>query len=81
MAQNKLVDLVAAFKARPNPPKPAATAVSLRNDWLYASGQLWSVLAMLGPSARECWNDSPRVGAGLEEVEIQAWENVNAFVT
>lgn len=35
---------------------------------------------MLGPAARESWNDTPGCGAGFTLPEIHAWTNVNAFV-
>ncbi|OCK80675.1 hypothetical protein K432DRAFT_381990 [Lepidopterella palustris CBS 459.81] len=79
-SQTKLVNLVKTLKARPDPPSPQNTTKALRNDWIWSSGSLWSNLIMLGPSARECWNDSPGCGAGFLVPEIHAWTNVNAFV-
>lgn len=78
--QGRLVDLVRGLKARPDPQRPDDPTDSLRNDWIFASGKLWSNLTMLGPSARESWNDMPGCGAGYALPEIHGWQNVNAFV-
>ncbi|OCL01602.1 hypothetical protein AOQ84DRAFT_230769 [Glonium stellatum] len=75
--QKKLVDLVRALKARPDPPPPAKMTKALRNNW---SWSVWSELSMLSPSARESWNDQPGCGAGFSVPEIHAWANVNAFI-
>lgn len=79
-AQQELVDLIAALKARPNPPRPANMTTALKHHWIYFYGELWSDLVLLGPSARETWNDLPGCGAGWERPEVSAWVNVNAFV-
>lgn len=79
-AQQKLVDLLAAIKARPNPQGPANMTIALKRYWIYQWGELWSDLVLLGPSGRETWNDSPGCGAGWEAPEVSAWVNVNAFV-
>lgn len=79
-AQNRLLDLVRAFKARPDLPLPARMTKPPRNDWIWSSGQLWSNLLMLGPAARECWNDGPRSGEEHSLPEIHAWTNINAFI-
>ena len=78
--QNKLVDLVKAFKARPDPPPPAKMTKALKTGLIWSSGSLWSHLIMLSLSARETWNDSCGVGAGFTPPEQRAWMNVNAFV-
>ncbi|EMC92218.1 hypothetical protein BAUCODRAFT_282212 [Baudoinia panamericana UAMH 10762] len=77
--QNRLVDLCKAFKARPDPPLPAKATKALRNNWIWKSGRLWSELSMLGPSAREHWNDAPRESGGFSVAEVESWLNVNAF--
>lgn len=79
-AQNRLLDLVCALKACPDPAPPAPMTEALRQNWIWSSGRLWSELTLLGPSARECWNDAPGCGAGFSVPEIHAWANVNAFV-
>lgn len=81
-AQERLVDLVRALKTRPNPPHPAYMTTALKRYWIYDNGRenLWSSLIMLGPSARESWNDAPGCGAGWYKPEVIAWTNVNAFV-
>lgn len=76
----RLLDLVKAFKALPDPPQPTPMTVPLSRDWIWSEGTLWSSLLMLGPSARETWNDSPGCGAGFSLPEIHAWANVNAFI-
>ncbi|KAI1414564.1 hypothetical protein F5Y13DRAFT_17477 [Hypoxylon sp. FL1857] len=78
--QDKLVSLVQAFKARPNPRLPERASIPLRRDWIWDSGTLWSDLVMLGPSASEAWNDSCGCGAGWTEPEQHAYANFNAFV-
>lgn len=78
--QDKLLDLVKALKARPDPPLPSPMPAVLTKDWIWTPGALWSVLLMLGPSARESWNDSCGCGAGWTAVETAAWTNVNVFV-
>lgn len=80
VAQQKLVDLLAAIKARPDPQRPANMTTALKRNWIYEWGELWSDLIILGPAGRETWNDSPGCGAGWEVPEISAWVNVNAFV-
>lgn len=79
-SQQKLVDLLAALKARPNPPRPANMTIALRRNWIYLEGGLWSNLIILGPAGRETWNDCLGCGAGWEAPEVSAWVNVNAFV-
>lgn len=78
--QHKLLDLVNALKGRPDPPPPAGQTVALKKDWIWESGSVWSSLLMLGPSAREVWNDSCGCGSGWLVPEQNAWINVNAFV-
>ncbi|KAI0182261.1 hypothetical protein EV127DRAFT_488285 [Xylaria flabelliformis] len=70
--QNKLLDLVKAFKARPDPPLPSPMTTPLKRNWIWESGTLWSSLSLLGPSIRESWNDACGHGSG--------WTNINAFV-
>lgn len=74
-AQGKLLDLVKALKARPNPPK----TVKVSNDWVLGSDTLWSTTLLLGPSIRESWNDAPYGQSGFQIPEQRAWTNVNAF--
>ncbi|KAI0908523.1 hypothetical protein F4823DRAFT_598417 [Ustulina deusta] len=78
--QNKLLDLVKAFKARPDPPPPSPMTTPLRRNWIWESGTLWSNLSLLGPSVRESWNDACGYGSGWTNTEQHAWTNVNAFV-
>lgn len=78
--QTKLLDFVKALKARPDPPQPEDITIPMKRDWMYSSGKLWSNLSMMGPSFRECWNDSPGCGAGWSLPEVHAWVNANAFV-
>ncbi|CAJ2513728.1 Uu.00g018470.m01.CDS01 [Anthostomella pinea] len=78
--QSKLVDLVKALKARPDPAQPSRMTAPLKNNWIWTSGSLWSTLPMLGPSAREMWNDSCGFGAGWTVPEQHAETNVHAFV-
>ncbi|KAJ6465531.1 hypothetical protein C8R47DRAFT_1155003, partial [Mycena vitilis] len=80
-AQQRLVDLAAALKARPNPPHPVRMTIPASRNWVWEGGAyLWSNQIMFGPSARETWNDSPGCGAGWRVPEVRAWTNVNAFV-
>ncbi|KAJ6465527.1 hypothetical protein C8R47DRAFT_48502 [Mycena vitilis] len=80
-AQQRLVDLAAALKARPNPPHPVRMTIPASRNWVWEGGAyLWSNQIMFGPSARETWNDSPGCGAGWRTPEVRAWTNVNAFV-
>ncbi|KAI5925472.1 hypothetical protein F4810DRAFT_52213 [Camillea tinctor] len=79
-AQTKLLSLILALRARPDPPSPSPLTVPLQRNWIWQSGRLWSALLMLGPSARESWNDGCGCGAGWSAVEQRAWANVNAFV-
>ncbi|KAI0380741.1 hypothetical protein F5Y04DRAFT_256621 [Hypomontagnella monticulosa] len=78
--QEKLLALVQALKARPNPPRPARFEALKGKEWVLGSETVWSRLLMLGPSARETWNDSCGCGAGWLIPEQHAWINVNAFV-
>lgn len=76
----KLVGLVRAFKARPNPPPPVPMTIPLKREWIWESGKLWTDLTVLGISVAEVSNDSPGCGAGWLWPELRAWENVNAFL-
>ena len=76
----KLLTLVSALKAHPDPAPPALVTKALRNDWVWSSGALWSALLLFGPAARESWNDCPGCGAGFSAPDAAAWANVNAFV-
>jgi len=79
--QIKLVELVRVLKARTDPPLPPSAISGLRPNWPLSEGRLWSTLALLGPSARESWNDAPVwIGFWYSLPEIHAWQNVNAFV-
>ncbi|KAH7324520.1 hypothetical protein B0I35DRAFT_424371 [Stachybotrys elegans] len=78
--QEKLVALVKAIKSRPDPLPPNPMTIPLKRNWIWSEGKLWSNLLMLGPSARECWNDDCGCGAGWTVPEQHAWTNVNAFV-
>ena len=77
--QEKLLELMKTLKARPDP-EPAFKTMEVEPDWVLSEGRLWSRLIMLGPSSRESWNDTPGGGAGMEDPELKAWTNVNAFV-
>jgi hypothetical protein len=79
-AQTRLLALLRALRARPDPPRPAHTTVPMRRDWVYESGRLWSRLLLLGPSLAECWTAYPGGAAGFAAVEVGAWVNVHAFV-
>ncbi|KUI55237.1 hypothetical protein VP1G_02686 [Cytospora mali] len=78
-AQQKLVDLVAALKARPDPDFPANMTIPLKNNWIYEWGRLWSDAILFGPSSREAWNDSLGCGAGWYPPEVRGSVNINAF--
>ncbi|KAI1645591.1 uncharacterized protein F4817DRAFT_170436 [Daldinia loculata] len=78
--QERLLALVQALKQRPDPPAPSPMTIPLKRNWIWESGTLWSTLSMLGPSAREAWNDCCGCGAGWTVPEQHAWTNVNAFV-
>ncbi|KAJ4328782.1 hypothetical protein N0V84_000787 [Fusarium piperis] len=77
---DKLVELVRAFKVRPNPPLPVPMTTPLKREWIWESGKLWTDLTVLGISVAEVSNDSPGCGAGWLWPELRAWENVNAFM-
>ena len=76
----KLITLIKILKLRPDPPAPSPMTIPLKADWIWSSGTLWSGLAMMGPSAREMWNDCCGCGAGWTEPEQHAWVNISAFV-
>lgn len=78
--QDRLLQLMHALKARPDPPLPENATEALRCDWVWTSGKLWSEVSLFGPSAREVWNDCPGCGAGYTPLEVEAWANVNAFI-
>ncbi|SMY21120.1 unnamed protein product [Zymoseptoria tritici ST99CH_1A5] len=78
--QMKLVDFARQIKQRPDPPPPQNMTIPLKRDWQYSSGTLWSTLSMLGPSARETWNDAPGYGAGFSSPELNGANNINAFI-
>lgn len=76
----KLVRLVQALKARPEPARPEGMTTALRNDWVWSSGRIWSNLLMLGPSWAESRDCCPGGLAGYTVPEANAWEGVLAFV-
>ncbi|KAI1039652.1 hypothetical protein LB505_008352 [Fusarium chuoi] len=77
--QEKLVDLVKAFKSRPNPPEPVPMTIPLKREWVWELGTVWSDLIILGASITEVRNDSCGCGAGWSWPEQQAEQNLNAF--
>ncbi|KAG4219660.1 hypothetical protein PC116_g31861, partial [Phytophthora cactorum] len=78
--QERLISLVQAINARPDPPPPSPMTKSLQGNWIWQDGKVWSTLSMLGPSAREMWNEGCGCGAGWTIPEQHAWTNINAFV-
>ncbi|KAI0025923.1 hypothetical protein F4780DRAFT_774767 [Xylariomycetidae sp. FL0641] len=77
---DRLLTLVRALQARPDPPLPRPATKALRNDWVWRSGRLWSELALLGAAVREAANDAPGVAAGWTPPETRAWARFHAFV-
>ncbi|KAF5549412.1 hypothetical protein FPHYL_9664 [Fusarium phyllophilum] len=77
--QEKLVGLVRALKARPNPPEPVPMTISLKRDWVWQLGTVWSDLIILGASIAEVRNDSCGCGAGWSWPEQKAEQNLNVF--
>ena len=75
-AQAALVNLLAALKSRPNPPRPQNSS---EMNWIWnGSGELWTDLVVFGPSMRESWNETP---TGLNShISVNEWTNLNAFV-
>ncbi|CZS86122.1 unnamed protein product [Fusarium graminearum] len=78
--QEKLVDLVKAFKERPNPPPPESMTIPLKRSWIWESGTLWTDLTVLGISVSETFNDVCGCGAGWLWPEQRACENLYAFL-
>ncbi|KAI1135714.1 hypothetical protein F5Y05DRAFT_169432 [Hypoxylon sp. FL0543] len=78
--QDKLISLVQTLKARPDPPLPERAPKSLRRNWIWESGTVWSDLVLLGASASEAWNDCCGCGAGWTVPEQHAYTNFNAFM-
>ncbi|EKJ76527.1 hypothetical protein FPSE_03287 [Fusarium pseudograminearum CS3096] len=78
--QQKLVDLVKAFKERPNPPPPEPMTIPLKRSWIWESGTLWTDLTVLGISVSETFNDVCGCGAGWLWPEQRACENLYAFM-
>ncbi|KAM0296048.1 hypothetical protein ACHAPM_010557 [Fusarium culmorum] len=78
--QEKLVDLVKAFKARSNPPPPEPMTIPLKRSWIWESGVLWTDLTVLGISVSETFNDVCGCGAGWLWPEQRACENLHAFL-
>jgi hypothetical protein len=76
----KLVDLVQAFKARPNPPPPEPITIPLKRSWIWESDTLWADLAVLGIAVSETFNDVCGCGAGWLWPEQRACENLFAFM-
>lgn len=74
----KLLTLLEALKNSTEPTPPADKSP---DDWVFrADGKVWSVLLLFGPATREVLNDAPGDGSGYEDVELQAWTNLNAFL-
>lgn len=76
--QARLIELVKALKARPDPPQPQPMTVPLRNDWIWEEGVLWSCLLVFGFASCECWN-SEGPSYSWTDVEVKAWANLEAF--
>ncbi|KAI1798896.1 hypothetical protein F4811DRAFT_546779 [Daldinia bambusicola] len=76
----RLISLVRAIKARPDPPPPSPMTKSLEASWIWNGGKLWSNLSLMGPSTREMWNECCGCGSGWTVPEQHAWTNINAFV-
>ncbi|RYP49662.1 hypothetical protein DL768_004658 [Monosporascus sp. mg162] len=70
--QNKLVNPVRAPKARPDPAQLFPMTISLKRNWIWVTGALWSDLAILDPSAWETWSAACGCGAGWTLPEQQA---------
>ncbi|KAF5606475.1 uncharacterized protein FSUBG_6084 [Fusarium subglutinans] len=77
--QHKLVDLLRALKARPNPPEPVPMTIPLKRSWIWELGTVWSDLIILGTSIAEVRDDSCGCGAGWTWPEQHAEQNLNAF--
>ena len=79
-AQTALVELVAALKARPNPPAPKGHN-DLKSTWGWSdSGGIWTDLIIFGPSMRESWNDPSTGPSHPDYMTVEQWTNLNAFV-
>ncbi|KAG8664097.1 uncharacterized protein FPOAC1_014066 [Fusarium poae] len=78
--QMKLVHLVKAFKARPNPPPPEPMTIPLKRSWIWESDKLWTDLLVLGISVSETFNDVCGCGAGWLWPEQRACENLFALL-
>lgn len=78
-ARQKLLELVQAFKDRPDPAFMRNLSAELDCWWFYEDGKLWSNLTLLGPCGREMLSDTPGHITGLTEVDIEAWCNLHAF--
>lgn len=79
-AQQRLVDLIAALKARPDPELPARMTTALKRYWIYEPGGPWSNASLFVPSATDSWNYYPGGGGGWYPCEVNSWTNLNAFV-
>ena len=74
----KLLDLLDTLKTSAEPTPPADKTP---DDWVFrADGKVWSALVLFGPATREVLNDAPGDGSGYEDIELRAWENLNAFL-
>ena len=78
--QEKLLDVVCALKARPEPPRPVPMTIPLQREWIWQSGYLWSNLNMFGPAVCEAVNDAPGCSSAWTELEQRAWVNVSSFL-
>lgn len=79
--QGKLIALLAALKARPNPPEPEPLTVAMQRNWVWEPGALWSSQIVIGISLSEHWDYEPaNLHFGTGEISRQTWTNVNAFV-
>ncbi|OTA67883.1 hypothetical protein K449DRAFT_419598 [Hypoxylon sp. EC38] len=78
--QTKLLTLIQALKARPEPPFPERASIPLLHNWIWESRTLWSDLNLIGPSSREAWSDCGDCNGGWTEPEQSAYRNFNAFL-
>ncbi|KAF2396558.1 hypothetical protein EJ06DRAFT_559694 [Trichodelitschia bisporula] len=77
-AHGRLVLLLQALKAQPEPP-PGPGRDVLLSTW--GGTSVWASLALFGAVAREEWDEAPgaRGGTGSAD-EVREWRNLNAFV-
>ncbi|KAI8819374.1 uncharacterized protein EV422DRAFT_110160 [Fimicolochytrium jonesii] len=81
---DRLLSLVKALHARPNPARPSPLPDHLKDNWIWDGtfGELWSDFLLLKPTGLEVWQSAWRnpCATPFSAPDRHSWANHNAFV-